>query len=76
MEPTRSRERPTHRCERRVACHASILGSSEMAVRAGVDTMEHGCDLDEETVRRMADRGIWLVPTLLVNKTIMDRWEE
>jgi imidazolonepropionase-like amidohydrolase len=65
-----------HRCGRRVACHASILGSSQMAVRAGVDTMEHGCDLDEETARRMADRGIWLVPTLLVTKVIMDRWEE
>jgi imidazolonepropionase-like amidohydrolase len=65
-----------HRCGRRVACHASILASSQMAVRAGVDTMEHGCDLDEETARAMADRGIWLVPTLLVTKSIMDRWEE
>jgi len=64
-----------HRCGRRVACHASILGSSQMAVRAGVDTMEHGCDLDEETARRMADQGLWLVPTLLVTKVIMDRWD-
>ena len=64
-----------HRCGRRVACHASILASSEMAVRAGVDTMEHGCDLDEETARAMAERGIWLVPTLLLTKSIMDRWE-
>ena len=65
-----------HRCARRVACHASILGSSRMAVAAGVDTMEHGCDLDDETVGRMADRGIWLVPTLLVTRVIMERWEE
>lgn len=65
-----------HRCERRVACHASILESTRMAVRAGVDTIEHGCDLDEEVVREMADRGIVLVPTLLVTKLLMDRWEE
>lgn len=65
-----------HRCGRRVACHASILASSQMAVRADIDTMEHGCDLDEETARAMADQGIWLVPTLLVTKSIMDRWEE
>ncbi|HYM69655.1 MAG TPA: amidohydrolase family protein [bacterium] len=65
-----------HRLGRRVACHASILGSSQMAVRAGVDTMEHGSDLDEETARQMADRGITLVPTLLVSKRIMDRWDE
>jgi imidazolonepropionase-like amidohydrolase len=65
-----------HRLGRRVACHASILGSSQMAVRAAVDTMEHGSDLDEETARQMADRGIILVPTLLVSKRIMDRWDE
>jgi imidazolonepropionase-like amidohydrolase len=65
-----------HRCERRVACHASILASSQMAIRAGVDTMEHGCDLDEPAARAMADRGIVLVPTLLVMTLIMDRWDE
>src|SRR5215468_2589424 len=65
-----------HRCERRVACHASILASSQMAIRAGVDTMEHGCDLDPAAARDMADRGIVLVPTLLVTTLIMDRWDE
>ena len=65
-----------HRLERRVACHASILGSSRMAVRAGVDTMEHGSDLDVDTAKQMADRGITLVPTLLVSKRIMDRWDD
>jgi imidazolonepropionase-like amidohydrolase len=65
-----------HRLGRRVACHASILGSSQMAVQAGVDTMEHGSDLDEQTARQMADRGMTVVPTLLVLKRIMDRWDE
>jgi imidazolonepropionase-like amidohydrolase len=64
-----------HRCERRVACHASILASSQMAIRAGVDTMEHGCDLDEAAARAMADRGIVLVPTLLVMTLIMENWD-
>ena len=65
-----------HRCDRRVACHASILASSQMAVRAGVDTMEHGCDLDEATARGMVDRGIVLVPTLLVMALIMEHWDD
>jgi imidazolonepropionase-like amidohydrolase len=65
-----------HRCDRRVACHASILGASRMAIRAGVDTMEHGCDLDEAAVRDMAAAGIVLVPTLLVTTLIMERWDE
>jgi imidazolonepropionase-like amidohydrolase len=64
-----------HRCERRVACHASILASSEMAIRAGVDTMEHGCDLDAAAARAMVDRGIVLVPTLLVMTLIMENWD-
>lgn len=65
-----------HRLGRRVACHASILDSTRMALRAGVDTVEHGCDLDEQTAREMAGQGVVLVPTLLVSKLIMDRWEE
>ncbi len=65
-----------HRLGRRVACHASLLESTKMAIRAGVDTIEHGCDLDGETARAMAGRGITMVPTLLVSKLIMDRWDE
>jgi imidazolonepropionase-like amidohydrolase len=65
-----------HRLGRRVACHASLLHSTKLAVRAGVDTIEHACDLDEETARAMAGAGITMVPTLLVSKLIMDRWEE
>jgi len=65
-----------HRLGRRVACHASLLESTKMALRAGVDTIEHGCDLDEATARAMADRGVTMVPTLLVSKLIMDRWDE
>jgi imidazolonepropionase-like amidohydrolase len=65
-----------HRLGRRVACHASLLESTRMALRAGVDTVEHGCDLDQETARAMAAQGITMVPTLLVSKLIMDRWDE
>jgi imidazolonepropionase-like amidohydrolase len=65
-----------HRCDRRLACHASILESSRMAIRAGVDTMEHGCDLDERAAADLAEREVVLVPTLLVTRLIMDRWEE
>lgn len=64
-----------HRCGLRVACHASILEATRMAVRAGVDTIEHGCDLDEETALAMAERGIVLVPTLLAMQLIMAEWD-
>jgi imidazolonepropionase-like amidohydrolase len=32
------------------------------AVKAGVDSIEHGNHLDDETVAEMAKRGTWLVP--------------
>lgn len=54
-----------HRLGYKVACHASILPAAQLAVRAGVDTIEHGCDLDDETTRMMADKGITLVATIV-----------
>jgi imidazolonepropionase-like amidohydrolase len=37
-----------------------------MAVRAGVDTIEHGGWLDDEGAAEMARRGTWYVPTFSV----------
>ncbi len=48
----------------RTATHAIGEAAVRLAVEAGVDSVEHGHGAEEETVRRMADRGTWLVPTL------------
>ncbi len=42
------------------------------AVRAGVDTIEHGHWIDRETADLMAESGTILVPTLLVNERNFD----
>ena len=42
------------------------------AVRAGVDTVEHGHWIDRETADLMAESGTILVPTLLVNERNFD----
>jgi imidazolonepropionase-like amidohydrolase len=55
-----------HRNGVRVACHAQGRDSIKNAVRAGVDTIEHGTFLDEEAVSLMLERGTVLVPTLSV----------
>lgn len=47
-----------------VMCHAENAEAIRMAVDAGVDTIEHGEDLDDDIVAAMADRGTILVPTL------------
>jgi imidazolonepropionase-like amidohydrolase len=48
-----------------VIAHAHGLEGIRNAVRAGATTVEHGTDLDEPTADEMAERGIYLCPTLL-----------
>lgn len=57
-----------HALGRRVMCHALGGPGLRTALQAGVDSIEHGCYLDEEPelLEVMADRGVFLVPTLTV----------
>ena len=50
----------------RVAAHAHGIDGIRAAVAAGVDTIEHGTHLHEDRAvsRDMANRGVFLVPTL------------
>jgi imidazolonepropionase-like amidohydrolase len=45
-----------------VNCHAMGGPGVLRAVKAGVDSIEHGSHLDDETIAEMAQRGTWLVP--------------
>ncbi|WP_435747298.1 amidohydrolase family protein [Microbacterium sp. PMB16] len=47
-----------------VMCHAENATAIRMAIEAGVDTIEHGEDLDDDLVSLMATTGTILVPTL------------
>lgn len=53
-----------HKAGRRVAAHAHGTEGIKNAVRAGIDSIEHGSLLDEEAVALMQERGAYLVPTL------------
>jgi imidazolonepropionase-like amidohydrolase len=53
-----------HRARRKVMAHAEGTEGIKAAVRAGVDSIEHGTMLDEEGATLMAEHGTWLVPTL------------
>ena len=57
-----------HALGRRVMCHALGGTGLRVAIEAGVDSIEHGCYLDEEPelIAMMAERGTVLVPTLTV----------
>jgi len=58
--------REAHRNGVRVACHAQATEGIKNAVRAGVDTVEHGSFLDEEGAALMRANGTILVPTISV----------
>ena len=54
-----------HHWGRKVAAHCHGDAAGRMAVQAGVDSIEHGSFLKPETLARMKERGVYLVPTLL-----------
>ncbi len=57
--------------ERKVAAHAHGTEGIKIAVRAGVASIEHGSFLDEEGAKMMAQRGTYLVPTLMAGEAVM-----
>jgi len=53
-----------HRAGKRVMAHAEGTEGIKAAVRAGVDSIEHGTMMDEEGAALMEQHGTWLDPTL------------
>jgi imidazolonepropionase-like amidohydrolase len=55
-----------HRQHVKVACHAYGGVGLRNAIAAGVDSIEHGLELDDTSLQEMVGKGIYLVPTLYV----------
>jgi len=55
-----------HALGMKVAAHIYPAGAIEAAVRAGVDSVEHGSFATDQTFALMKSRGTYLVPTLTV----------
>lgn len=53
-----------HTLRRKIASHAEGLLGARASIRAGVDSIEHGFELDEEACAEMKRKGIFLVATL------------
>ena len=52
-----------HRHGLKVAAHAHGASGIKDAIRAGVDSIEHGSEIDDEAIAMMKERGTFLVPT-------------
>jgi imidazolonepropionase-like amidohydrolase len=57
-----------HGSGKKVTAHAGPPGAIRDAIKCGLDCVEHGYFLTEEVIRLMADRGVWLVPTIAVSR--------
>jgi imidazolonepropionase-like amidohydrolase len=56
----------------KVAAHAHGKQGIESAIRAGVDSIEHGTYSDDETFALFKAHGTYLVPTILAGKTVAE----
>lgn len=54
-----------HAMGRRVTAHAHGVDGINAALRAGVDSIEHGTYLDRESVRLLRRGGRYLIPTMM-----------
>ncbi len=59
-----------HLLGRKVAAHAHGAGGIKAALRAGVDSIEHGTFLDDEAIELFKKSGAWLVPTLTAGDAV------
>jgi imidazolonepropionase-like amidohydrolase len=65
-----------HAQGRKVAIHSYGPSGVKDAVRAGADSIEHGVDLDDETLNEMKTRGTVWVPTIDHNRYYVDAKDE
>jgi imidazolonepropionase-like amidohydrolase len=65
-----------HARKRRVAAHAHGAEGAKRAIRAGVDSIEHGSFLDDEGLSLMKRKGTTLVPTMLAVEGVRERMEK
>ena len=66
----------THRHFKKITVHAIGTAGIKQAVRAGVDSVEHGILIDEEGIALMKERGTVLVPTLYVLNYVVETGPE
>jgi imidazolonepropionase-like amidohydrolase len=65
-----------HALRRKVAAHAHGAEAAKRAIRAGVDSIEHGTFLDDEAMDMMKQRGTYYVPTLMALQGLSEQMQQ
>lgn len=59
-----------HLLKKKVAAHAHGVNGINAALRAGVDSIEHGTFLDDDSIRLFKETGAYYVPTITAGKSV------
>jgi imidazolonepropionase-like amidohydrolase len=65
-----------HALRRKTAAHAHGAEGAKRAIRAGIDSIEHGTFLDDEALDMMKQHGTYLVPTLMAPHGIQEQIDQ
>lgn len=65
-----------HQAGKRISIHSYGPDGARDAVRAGTDSVEHATDMDDATIKEMARRGTFYVPTVAHNRYYIDHKDE
>ena len=76
LEEMRVAVEEAHKAGRKVAAHAHGTQSIKDALRAGVDSIEHGTLIDDEGIRLLKERGAYLVGDLYNDDYILGKADE
>lgn len=64
-----------HAWRRKVAAHCHGDAAARLAIEAGVDSIEHGSFLTEDTLKLMKAKGVYLVPTRITVEYVLKEVE-
>ena len=76
MEEMKSAVEEAHKAGKKTATHAQGTEGIKNAILAGIDSVEHGIFLDDETINLMLEKGVYLVPTLVAPYFIVENGVE
>jgi imidazolonepropionase-like amidohydrolase len=65
-----------HALRRKTAAHAHGATGAKRAIRAGIDSIEHGSFMDDEALRLMKEKGTFFVPTLIAGWWIVQQVDQ
>jgi imidazolonepropionase-like amidohydrolase len=66
----------THQFGKKISIHSYGPDGARDAVRAGTDSVEHATDMDDATIKEMARRGTFYVPTIDHNRYYADNGDK